>query len=542
MPRFVIHLCRLLFLFLLPLSSQGQTAADLFAEKQIPEFRLTIRQDNWKDVLDSLQRQGSNMLIGAVEINGTKYPNVGIRYKGTPASGPKGDRFSFKLHLDFIHPGQDHEGLPVMVLSNSLRDPSYLREYTGFRIAARYMVAPRANFAKVFVNDEYFGMYILVEPVDRTFLNNHLGEDNWNTLFKCSTKRLKDNSPPQCTRGAYANLSHQPDLNCYLYNYDLKEGDSWVDLVELTRILEREPGRLAEILDIDAVLWMLAFNNVTAHLSSYTGRMSHNYYLFKRADGRFVPVVGDLHLAFGSFKNTGVGSDLSSKAMENLDPFLNKDNPAKPLIKVLLSDELYRKIYVAHVKQINEDFFKEDKFTTWTKELHKQITPLIAKQPNTEYSMEDFEKSLSATIGEQSKIPGLASFMAARSTYISKNRDLRVIAPEFVRSTLNSREAFSPDYIDRFAFTLVADRDPLRAYLYYRFDGSDTFSRIAMTLDAKAEGLTKNQKQFLTSIRPPEGKSEIEYYFLIENKGAVSFHPNAYTQERLSARLEDLNK
>jgi spore coat protein CotH len=37
-------------------------------------------------------------------------------------------------------------------------------------------VVPRVGFAKVYVNDEYWGLYLLVEQIDKTFLDAHLTE------------------------------------------------------------------------------------------------------------------------------------------------------------------------------------------------------------------------------------------------------------------------------------------------------------------------------------------------------------------------------
>ncbi|MBK8428777.1 MAG: CotH kinase family protein [Lewinellaceae bacterium] len=61
--------------------------------------------------------------------------------------------------------------------------------------------------------------------------------------------------------------------------------------------------------------------------SSYTGNYSQNYYLYKDNFGRFQPVHWDLNLAFGSFKNTGKGSDLEIEDLQTLDPLLHADNP-----------------------------------------------------------------------------------------------------------------------------------------------------------------------------------------------------------------------
>ena len=90
-------------------------------------------------------------------------------------------------------------------------------------------------------------------------------------------------------------------------------GEGWTDLQELTKVLNTDPGKIDRILDVDNALWMLALNNVMVNLSSYSGNHSINYYLYKDGNGRFQVVPWDLNLAFGSYKNTGSGSDLELK-------------------------------------------------------------------------------------------------------------------------------------------------------------------------------------------------------------------------------------
>ncbi|HMV50178.1 MAG TPA: CotH kinase family protein, partial [Blastocatellia bacterium] len=116
------------------------------------------------------------------------------------------------------------------------------------------------------------------------------------------------------------------------------------ELMELTRILNNETDKIETLLNVDVTLWMLAFNNVIVNLSSYTGQHSVNYYLYQDDDGRFYPIVWDLNLAFGSFKNTGVGSDLKTRDLMQLDPMLHASDPTKPLISVLLADETFNRV------------------------------------------------------------------------------------------------------------------------------------------------------------------------------------------------------
>lgn len=156
-------------------SASAQNSNELFGTDHIPEMRLTIRQANWAHVLDSMKISGEGMIVGAAEIDGIKYPNVGIRYRGQTSYTYEGDKNPYQIELNYIHPDQNHQGYHSFTLSNALRDPSYLREYLGFSIAGNYMDVPEANFIRLYVNNTFAGIYINIEPVDAYFLERRMG-------------------------------------------------------------------------------------------------------------------------------------------------------------------------------------------------------------------------------------------------------------------------------------------------------------------------------------------------------------------------------
>ncbi len=540
MKRLLYLLSALGFLVSFHTHVLAQLPPSIFEEGHISEIKLTIRQSNWSEVLDSMKMYGEGMIVGAAEIDGVKYPNIGIRYRGQTSYAYKGSKNPFQIKLDYIHPDQNHQGLTGLTLSNALRDPTYLREYLGFAIAREYMIAPRANFCKLYVNDQYAGLYINIEPIDKQFLTSLWG-DQWTSLFKCSPETEKDKSPANCKKGTFANLEFEDDPGCYPYNYTVKEGEGWPDLIELTRILTQEPSRAHEYLDIDATLWMLAYNNVLVNLSSYSGRYSHNYYLVRNTSGRFTPIVWDLNLAFGSYKNTGKGSDLSQKELEKLNPFLHEDNLTKPLIHALLSNDLYNKMYVSHIKQIIKDNFKEDAFIIRTRSLQNVISNAVSLEKKAYYSFEEFSRSLDKTIGTKSKIPGLATFMQARVSFLRKHERFRAVTPEIVGVELTKRDKFAKSDIDAFAFQVVADKQPKRVHLFYRLNGDHEFK--TTLLDSKqTKGLGVGQESYAITIPPGERTAaEIEYYLMVEGTAGVSFFPQDYRKKKLSVSLKDLN-
>jgi hypothetical protein len=69
--------------------------------------------------------------------------------------------------------------LKSFVLRNNIQDPSEMHEWLSMSLFRRMgLPAPREAFARLFVNNEYVGLYTIVESVDKSFLARQYGEDS----------------------------------------------------------------------------------------------------------------------------------------------------------------------------------------------------------------------------------------------------------------------------------------------------------------------------------------------------------------------------
>ena len=83
------------------------------------------------------------------------------------------------LRVDFNRyvSGQQFLGLRSVVLDNLWQDPSMVREHVAMALFAHLgQPSSRQSFARLFINDEYQGVYSLVEPVDARYLTRTLGD------------------------------------------------------------------------------------------------------------------------------------------------------------------------------------------------------------------------------------------------------------------------------------------------------------------------------------------------------------------------------
>jgi len=522
-----------------PLLGQD-TAGDLYAEDVIQELTLEFTEDNWRFILDSLRFNGDEMLRGVLTINGQRFPGVGVRIRDTHSFKPGEKRNNLHIQLNYSDDEQNYQGYQSLKLSTALRDPSMVREVLGFAIARNYMPSPKANYAKLLINETYYGLLVNIEPVDsKPFLARYFSSTNGDLYL--SDPVNDEDLPVGCSDRNFGALLYEGNVDCYDANYQVIRGSSAASVQKLARYLYDPELDVEEVLHVDRALWMLAFNNVVVNLDSYSGQHSPNYLLYEDEGGILSPIIWDLNLAFGSFKNIGRGSDLSIKELQQLDPLLHADNNAKPLISKLLDVEEYRKIYLSHVRTILNDYFVNEAYKERVQSLQEKIRIPLLTDRNRYYSSDEFESSLTKTIGELSQIPGLVSFMDKRASWLKKTPELTVVPPQFGRITYKEREQFSRERVEKFHIQVPLDRYTREVRIAYRFDSDSPFVMTKLADDGNSFDEKAGDNIFGIILDPPSGKNTIEFYLIASNARSVAFSPMNYIANKHEVALSDLN-
>lgn len=537
MKRTVLYFSLLCLLFGSVFSLKAQS--DFYETNTIQQINFSFEQENWSYWLDSLRFNGDELLDGTITINGQTFEGIGVRYRKSRSFVPGGNKNGLYVKLNHKNKGQSFQGHESIILSSALRDPSMIREVLALEIARKYMPAPGANFANVSVNDSLYGIFANIEMVEGPFLAKYFGDAN-GSLF-LSNPRYEEKEEMGCLTDLYGSLQLDKEASCYEFNFDQYAGE-WEEVMELSRYLKREPNRIEMILDVDRTLWMLAFNAATINLNSYSGQYSQNYFLYKNANGQFSPILWNLNLAFGSYKNAGTGSDLRTRELLQLEPLLHQNNPAKPLANVLLSNEEYRKIYLSHLRTIVVEHLADDKFEARAKELQALIDAAVQKEQNSYYAYADFKLGLSTTIGKRSKIPGLVDFAKKRASYLQSTAELSVLPSTISEINVIKRERFSSQMVTDFKIQAKVDRYAQRVKIYYRFASSEPFQVAFMHDDGKHDDGEAGDEVFGVQIQPQRGMDSIEYYIYAENARAVNFSPSNYMFEQHQVSLSELNK
>ena len=518
------------FLFLMIHTSFGQ---DLFDIKAVRTIKVTIKEKNWEHVLDSFKNKNIDKKIEAnCTIDGKKYEKIGISYKGNSSYFNVKNTGSRKLPFHLKSTQSDKKQLffnkyKSIKLSNVFRDPSFIREVLSYNIARSYLFAAECNFANLYINNEFFGLYNCTQSIDEQFLEESFGTST-GTFIKCDPDwQLTD--PKGCPANEKASLYYNTsDSNCLKNLYELQSESGYANLLKLMNALQKGGDTLNKFLNIDETLWYLAFNNVLVNLDSYSGKLSHNYYLYQDTFGIFHPIVWDLNLSFGGFRHDGFqNSALNLEQMQTLSPLLHYQNPLRPLISSMMKNEQYKKQYLAHIRTILKDFFETEQYMTIANDIRKNIDNFVKKDTLSLYPYESFQQNIekSAKAGSVVMV-GIRELMLARSKYLLAHPLINVDFPNIknvTHSLVNGEVSFE-----------IEVEKSNEMILYYRYENYAPFQQMVLKDDGKNGDLTENDGKI--NLKLPYSSAIFHYYLCAFNEKSAAFFPEKAAKTYISIK------
>jgi hypothetical protein len=301
--------------------------------------------------------------------------------------------------------GQKLENLKKIKLANAWMDPTFAKEITASHIYKKYLPSPEVNLLKLNVQDNYLGIYVNTESIDKQFLQKHFGEKD-GVFFKCD--------PVQVFCGENT-ANGNPDLKwlgadsaSYYNSYDLKSDSGWGALMELIETINFDFDNLGEVLNIDRTLWAFAVNSAILNLDTYNGYYVHNYYLYQTEDGLFQMIPWDF------------------------------DNE-RPLLQKLLNDPLRKKQYNAHLRTIlTETLLDTATIRGGINELHNLAYGAVQSDFNKAFSMQQFSSNVEEDLWTGWGFGGIMSMVDARVEYLANLTAMVIPTPEISNMSLNN--------------------------------------------------------------------------------------------------------
>ncbi|MGO1042346.1 CotH kinase family protein [Clostridioides difficile] len=384
----VVFLCAIVGIY----SISGNKGVDLYSDAYIEkyfdrdkvmEINIEIDDSDLKDMNENAIKE--EFKVAKVTVDGDSYGNVGIRTKGnsslTSVANSDSDRYSYKINFDKYNTSQSMEGLTQLNLNNCYSDPSYMREFITYSICEDMGLAtPEFAYAKVSINGEYHGLYLAVEGLKESYLENNFGDVTGDLYKSDEGASLEYNGDDS---ESYSNLIVESD----------KKTADWSKVTKLLKSLDTGED-IEKYLDVDSVLKNIAINTALLNLDSYQGNFAHNYYLYEQ-DGVFSMLPWDFNMSFGGFGGAGKGEDEQSIYIDEPTTGNLED---RPLISALLKNETYKTKYHEYLEEIVTKYLGSDYLENMTTKVHDLIASYVKEDPTAFYTYEEFEKNITSSI------------------------------------------------------------------------------------------------------------------------------------------------
>lgn len=485
----------------------------------IQKIEIYFSQSNWDYQLDTARYGADDYLIADwVKVNGIQFDSAGVKYKGNSSYDSTFAKNPLHIELDNII-NQSYQGITDIKLGNGYADPSAIREVLAYDILKNYMDCPRSNFVQLYINGTYIGLYSNDESINKDFVSNHFYSSQ-GSFYKCNPVVL----PAPNTKSNLKYIS--ADSSNYFNFYELKSDFGWNELVQLCDTVTNMPSAIESSMDLDRVMWMLAFNSVLVNLDSYTGAFCQNYYLYRDNNARFNPVMWDLNMCFGGFPYVGSGNSslagLTVANMQQLSPTFHATDPYWPLINIVTNNATYKKQYIAHARTINNENFVSGNYLSSAVTLQTLVDTAVQSDVNAFFTYNQFQNGLNTnyTVGSYT-VPGISNLMNARVSYLQTNVDFSYIPP-----SISFVAPSNPNPAVNSLVTITATVTNVNSnavYLSYRTAQSDKFTRILMYDDGLHNDGASGDNVYGADIIVTTLATQ--YYIYAENNNAGMFSP-----------------
>lgn len=328
---------------------------NMFAPEVLHEIRFESENPDFFSLLVSTWASNwGNVpyLMANVRVDGQLIDSVGVRIKGGISASNQ--KRPLKIDFNRFVAGKNYDGLKMLNLQNADYDHPLQRDMLGYVVFRQAGVkSSRSSYAKVFVNDVYHGVYVLVEQVDKTFLNNQFANDG-GILYKNKTGSVEVDSGEDT-------LEYYQEMNQIA---NQPAGNAFATALE-------------EVLDTDA---FLRFFLVEHYINAADNPIdvNANYYIY-RIPGidKLYWIPWDLNYAF----YTGKDYDLYQTGINNI-------------FKRMLETPVYREQYTRLACEMMQYLFTEERLHPFIDQNAELIRDAVAIDPRYDYTMADFDNGV----------------------------------------------------------------------------------------------------------------------------------------------------
>ena len=263
--------------------AQAQSADALFASQTLQRVDLFLHGSDWLKLKADFS---SNTYYPAeLTLNGQTAGIAGIRSRGRGSRS--GTKPGLRVDFDRYQAGRTFLGLKSFILDNLTQDASGIHETVAAGFYARLGIpVSREIHTRLYVNNEYVGVYVIIESVDKDLLARvfgAIGDDTQNDGYLYEFKYQDE--------WRFTNLG--TSLDPYKARFEATTHESKSDedkyrpietLVRLTNDTPASgvPAAIGGLLDLPAFVRFVAAQNFLAETDGFLGAFGmNNFYLYR---------------------------------------------------------------------------------------------------------------------------------------------------------------------------------------------------------------------------------------------------------------------
>lgn len=340
-------------ILLLSIGTFGQNinpgADKVFRPEEVAEIRLTLSIVDKAFLLhpDNAQSEVYKEAVFSMkntQINQTLEIPVGVRLRGNTSRNQ--DKKGFKIDFREFGGGKFHD-YKKFNLKPDVNDPSLIRELLTLKLYQDMNVpAARTHPVKLYMNDEYMGIYLNVEQIDDEFLNMRFGHEE-GFLYKCAYgASLEDNGQIYNKTIFESEINEENDTRAELNNF--------VEVLNGTYHPSQAAAQYESVFEVDNYLRQLAVEAVLGHWDGYTYNQNNFYLFYNDETGKFQFFPYDADNTWGI---DWLGQDWAKRSLTAWAP----SNQQRPLTKKLLAIPELNEKYIRYIKRFMTLYFTEER-------------------------------------------------------------------------------------------------------------------------------------------------------------------------------------
>ncbi len=478
--------------------AQGES---LFDDSYLHEIHFTAVDTNLIDGQKIYQLV--NMTFDGIQID-----SIGFKDKGNISSGVPNKKLPLKIKTNKYISGHEYDGIKEFTLHNNYQDPSMMREKLSYDICRDLgLHALRTAFTKVYINNEYWGLYTIVE-----------GKDEY---YKLQFGDRDADAIESLDFGTMCYLSENPSDYDYdisgLPYYILENGHSesafekfaeMIDVANNTSI-DEYMDIVPALINLDDFIRYQAANVYMMNFDSYIGFNGNQIYMHDSLTNQWQIIPWDFNASLNLWDN-GNGTEYASEYP------LFPNRITEGCIASKLNDIAYLKDqYLETMCRLSKELAEPEDMIERIDAYKSQIQQAVYDDWRKVYSNEEFD--LTTEFGtfsiDGNSFEGLKTFFDQRAQKINQE----VESENYLCTPSNSTS------IEDGTSAILYYPNPVQNYLYSTQDALKTIT----IFDAQGRRLKQIQSPTFPIYLGDLGSG---IYFLITGKNNREYHSKLIIQ------------